>query len=121
MPNKQILIIEDDKSSAFAYNVFLSKSGFSVSLAENIAEAKKLYQSQQFGAAIIDLSLPDGDAIEMIKDLKSNQDSVLALVISGRGDQELKQRAAESGADRYLIKPVDFGKLKEYLLEQLGE
>ncbi len=120
MPNKNILIIEDDKSSAFAYNVFLSKSGFPVSLADSIAQAKQLYQSQQFGAAIIDLSLPDGDAIEMIKDLKANQQSVLALVISGRGDKELKKRAAESGADRYLIKPVDFGELKEYLAEKLN-
>lgn len=121
MSNKNILIIEDDKSSAFAYNVFLSKSGFSISTAESIAEAKHLYEKEQFGAAIIDLSLPDGDAIEMIKDLKSKQDSVLALVISGRGDQELKQRAAECGADRYLIKPVDFGDLKQYLSEQLSD
>ncbi len=119
MPNNHILVIEDDKSSAFAYNVFLGKSGFNISTAESIAQAKRLYESQQFGAAIVDLSLPDGDALEMIKDMKKKQESVLALVISGRGDKELQAKATECGADRYLIKPVDFAELKEYFSEKL--
>jgi PAS domain S-box-containing protein len=105
----RLLVVEDDPASARVLDRLLRRRGADVSSAGSLAEARALVAScEPFDLIITDLTLPDGNGLELIRLL----DGVPAIALSGSlsGEEDLLVR--EAGAVIYLAKPVDLGILE---------
>ena len=109
MPETQhkILLVDDDETVLFGYKQSLTKSGYDVSEALNLHEAKQCIANDDFDAVLLDLKLPDGNALEWIPELKKAHPDLPVIVVTGTGDVPTAVMAMKSGAENYLTKPVE--------------
>ena len=112
---QSILIIEDDDAAAFGYRSYLSDCGYSVTTASTLGEAGTCVESNPFDAILLDLRLPDGNALNWIPQQKRNYPLTPIIVISGISDIPTAVQATKSGAENFLTKPVELDHLKEAL------
>jgi two-component system KDP operon response regulator KdpE len=99
-----ILVCDDEPQILRALRVTLRNEGFDVLAAATAAEALDAAAVQAPDAAILDLVLPDGDGIEVTRQLRE-WSGIPILVLSAVGEEEQKVRALEAGADDYVTKP----------------
>ncbi len=71
-------------------------------------------------AAILDFSLPNGDAIELVQRIKSMESSVPVIALVGQGATDAAVRAIQEGAEQFLVKPVELSLLHAVLLRVLA-
>ncbi len=112
MRNAQILIVEDDVSTVFGYTQLLEQVGYNFQTAENIAKASQLLRQAVFDVVLLDLNLPDGMSLPLIKTIKEASKTTGIIVISGNGNVSAAVEAMKNGADNYLVKPVDLNDLE---------
>lgn len=101
----RLLLVEDDADLREAVARNLARSGFTVDTAATLAEAVASVEVQSYDAIVLDLSLPDGDGLELIRRLRAKRDPTPILVLTARDRVEDRVRGLESGADDYLVKP----------------
>ena len=105
MSTKQrVLVCDDEPQILRALRVILRDAGFEVDPASTAAEALDHAAVRPPHAAIIDLVLPDGDGIEVCRQLRE-WTAIPIIVLSAVGEEEQKVRALEAGADDYVTKP----------------
>jgi two-component system KDP operon response regulator KdpE len=107
---KRALICDDDPQILRALTVLLRGAGFEIVPTATAREALDTATVRPPEAAIIDLLLPDGDGVEVCRRLREWSD-IPILVLSGIGDEDMKIRALEAGADDYVTKPFAPGEL----------
>jgi two-component system KDP operon response regulator KdpE len=100
----RILVVDDESQILRALKVVLREAGFEVVPAETASEALDRAAVRPPQAAIVDLVLPDGDGVEVTRELRKWSEMPI-LVLSAVGDEEQKVRALEAGADDYITKP----------------
>jgi DNA-binding NtrC family response regulator len=110
-----ILIVEDDDAALFGYASFLSGCGYSVKTASTLKEASSVLDADSFDAILLDLKLPDGNALNWIPQQKRNHPHTPIIVISGMSDIPTAVQATKSGAENFLTKPVEMDNLKNAL------
>jgi two-component system, OmpR family, KDP operon response regulator KdpE len=106
----RILVLDDESQILRALKVVLREAGFEVVAAETAQEALDRAAVRPPQAAIIDLVLPDGDGIEVTRQLREWSEMPI-LVLSAIGDEQTKIDALEHGADDYVTKPFGPGEL----------
>ncbi|MCB1836488.1 MAG: response regulator transcription factor [Alcanivoracaceae bacterium] len=106
-----ILVLEDDDSLRGVLKDFLSLMGYRVTEARDIAEYRAQATSQDIDLTLLDLNLPDGDGLTLVRELAS-QSGAPVFVVSGRCDEGSRLQALEAGADDYLIKPFNARELE---------
>lgn len=115
----RVLLIEDCDATRFGFVRFFAKDGYSIREAANLAQAAAAIQTERFEAVIIDINLPDGNGLNLIDTLRSGDNSVPIIVITGAGDIPLAVEAMQRGADNFLTKPVDINALAAFLRKTL--
>jgi Response regulator containing CheY-like receiver, AAA-type ATPase, and DNA-binding domains len=103
----KILLVDDDETVLFGYRQSLTKSGYQISEAHSLHEAKQCVAGEEFNAVVLDLKLPDGNALEWIPELKKTYPDLPVIVVTGTGDVPTAVKAMKSGAENYLTKPVE--------------
>jgi DNA-binding NarL/FixJ family response regulator len=119
---KRILLVEDHASfrQTLAF-VFDREPGFEVvAQAGSLAEARQVMDGLEVDLGVMDLSLPDGEGIELIKDLREANPHFAALVLTASLDQAEHARAVESGAAGILHKSAGVDEIME-ATRRLGE
>ena len=101
---QRVLVCDDEPQILRALRVILRDAGFEVDPAATAAEALDKAALRPPHAAIIDLVLPDGDGIEVCRQLRE-WSAMPIIVLSALGEEEQKVRALEAGADDYVTKP----------------
>ena len=110
-----ILFVEDDAVSRRSIANFLRLSGYEVHEAENGEAALKLLSTMHFDVVISDLNLPGKlNGIDILDALKTITRRIKAILITGRGSEEIKSKANSLGA-LYLEKPVQLQELETAL------
>ncbi len=104
MSARRILVCDDEPQILRALKVILRDAGFEAVPAETMEEALDKAAIRPPDAAIIDLVLPDGDGIELCRQLRQWTEMPIIL-LSAIGDEDEKVRALEAGADDYVTKP----------------
>ena len=99
-----MLVCDDEPQILRALKVVLREAGFEVIPAATAEEALDRAAVRPPDAAIIDLVLPDGDGIEVTRQLREWSQMPI-LVLSAVGEEDEKVRALEAGADDYVTKP----------------
>jgi len=101
----RLLVIEDHDDLASLLLEGLGKAGFSADRVSTLDGAREALGSNRYSAVILDLGLPDGDGISIVRSLRSQSDSTPVLILSARGGVGDRVRGIEQGADDYLAKP----------------
>jgi two-component system KDP operon response regulator KdpE len=100
----RVLVCDDELQILRALRVVLREAGFDVTGVATAQEALDVAAVRPPDAAIIDLVLPDGDGIDVTRQLRE-WSSVPIVVLSAVGEEDQKVRALEAGADDYVTKP----------------
>jgi two-component system KDP operon response regulator KdpE len=101
---RRILVCDDEPQILRALKVILREAGFEAVPAETAEEALDLAAVRPPDGAIIDLVLPDGDGVEVCRQIRGWSQMPI-IVLSAVGDEDAKVRALEAGADDYVTKP----------------
>ncbi len=105
-----VLVVDDERPIRRFLRASLSSHGFEVLEAENGQEAFTLLTSRHPDLVILDLSLPDMDGIDILKQFREWSDTPV-IILSVRDNEEEKIKALDAGADDYLTKPFSVGEL----------
>jgi two-component system KDP operon response regulator KdpE len=100
----RVLVVDDELQILRALRVILRDAGYEPVTVATAEEALDAAATRPPDAAIVDLVLPDGDGIEVTRQLRSWSEMPI-LVLSAIGEEEQKVRALEAGADDYVTKP----------------
>jgi two-component system KDP operon response regulator KdpE len=101
---RRILVCDDEPQILRALKVILREAGFEAVPAETAEEALDRVAVHPPDAAILDLVLPDGDGVEVCRQIRSWSQMPI-IVLSAVGEEDAKVRALEAGADDYVTKP----------------
>ena len=103
-----VLIVEDNALVTSATRILLEDAGFRVSAAGTVAEAHGLCRSDPPDAILLDLRLPDGDGLSLLKRLRDDgAQTPVVVALTGRDEPEIRARCLRAGCVDVLLKPVD--------------
>ena len=105
-----VIVIEDEIEISRFVRAALEDEGCQVSEAATSAQGLVAAGSRKPDLVLLDLGLPDGDGIDVVKSLRT-WSTVPILVLSARSDEHDKIAALDAGADDYLTKPFGVGEL----------
>lgn len=105
----KILIVEDEKDSRFIYERLLTKNGYDIKTAENGDEALKVIEEYKPKIILADWTMPKLNGIELCNIIKNKEEYKLIYFILLTARTSLKDRVEglDTGADDYLVKPID--------------
>lgn len=110
-PGYRILILEDDDALRAVMRDFLTLMDYQVIEASDLSGFRQLSAQQNFDLLLLDLNLPDGDGLTLLKSLTAAGNTPV-FVVSGRCDEHSRLQALEAGADDYIIKPFNARELE---------
>lgn len=108
--NMRVLVVEDDKEIRAFIRSSLSIEGFAVQTAVSVSEAKAMLHNDLPDVMVLDLGLPDGDGIELVREVRK-QHNLPILIVSARHQEAQKILLLDAGADDFLTKPFSVGEL----------
>lgn len=106
MPRNKVLLVEDDRGIRFGIRNFLTGRDYEVEEADSLKVGEEMFRQNRPDIAILDYSLPDGNALELLPRLKASDSSIPIVILTGHGSIDLAVRAIKEGADQFLTKPV---------------
>ncbi len=106
MPRNKVLLVEDDRGIRFGIRNFLTGRDFDVDEADTLKQGEESYKQNRPDIVILDYSLPDGNALEVLPRLKTADASIPIVILTGHGSIDLAVRAIKEGAEQFLTKPV---------------
>ena len=114
----KVLLIEDEAEIRRFVRMTLEQDGFDVYEADGVKRGLIEVNSRHPDLLVLDLGLPDGDGVDLIRNLRSWSD-IPILVLSARTSEDDKIVALDAGADDYLMKPFGAGELRARLRAHL--
>ena len=111
----KILVIEDEKALSDSIVEYLTTEGHLCEAVYNFEDAIEKIELYQYDCAIVDINLPDGSGLEIIKKIKEKLITLGIIIISGRNSLENRSEGLEIGADHYLTKPFHLAELNAHL------
>lgn len=108
----RLLVVDDDENVSVTIQAVLEQEGYAVRAALTATEARALFTSEPFDAALLDLRLDDADGIDVLQELRLQQPDCSAIMLTGYASLESAVRAIRQGAYDYLLKPCDLEELK---------
>jgi len=103
----QILLIDDDQELCELLGAWLKQEGFEVTACHAGSEARDQLREATPDVVVLDVMLPDGSGLELLKQLRNDHPQLPVLMLSGRGEPLDRILGLELGADDYLAKPCD--------------
>lgn len=107
----RLLAIEDEIELGTLLRAALEDRGFAVDLARGVDEARDFLAVVPYDAAILDLSLPDGDGLTLLRESRQGGSSLPILILTARDGPEDRVLGLDAGADDYLVKPFHMPEL----------
>lgn len=108
----KILIIEDEKELSDNIVTFLSSENYLCEQAFTCADAKMKVNLYEYDCVILDLMLPDGNGLDLLRNIWNNHNQVGVIIVSAKDSINDKIIGLEVGADDYLSKPFSLPELK---------
>ena len=107
---KRILIVEDDRALGDGVRLALQQPELEAVLCRSLAEARTALESRPFHLAVLDVNLPDGSGLDLLRQIR--QSSSLPVILLTANDMETDiVTGLESGADDYITKPFSLAVL----------
>ena len=107
----RILVVEDEGELAILVRSALERAGFAVDLAPDLTLADDHIALTAYDALVLDLALPDGDGLALLRRLRARGSTLPVLVLTARDAADDRVTGLDSGADDYLAKPFHMAEL----------
>jgi two-component system, OmpR family, response regulator QseB len=101
----RLLLLEDDLQLGKALQTALAQSEFQTVWVRRVQEAKALLQTDSFIVVLLDIGLPDGSGLDVLRWLRSNSNAVPVIMLTARDAVEDRIQGLDMGADDYMPKP----------------
>ena len=111
----RLLLVEDDAVLREVVQRSLSEAGHRVDVAASAADARHLWRVQPFDAVLLDLNLPDGSGLAVLRDVRGRGDRTPVLVLTARNRTDERIAGLDAGADDYLGKPFELAEVEARL------
>ncbi len=115
----RLLIVEDNEEFAQLLAKGLRTAGYESDVLSTIEEAASVLCTTFYAALILDLGLPDGDGLTLLREIRHRNNPIPVLVLTARGGLNDRVQGLRSGADDYLVKPFALEELIARLEAQL--
>lgn len=107
----KILLVEDEKEIAKSILEFIARESYLVDMVFNVSDAEEKLNLNTYDCALIDLMLPDGSGLDLVKLLKKIQPKCGIIIITAKNTLDDKLTGLDIGADDYLTKPFHLAEL----------
>lgn len=107
----KILLVEDEMELLESVSESLKSAGFICEKAENYRLAESKVSIYEYDVVILDITLPDGNGLDLLKQLKNVHPKTGILIVSAKNALDDKLKGLDLGADDYLTKPFHFSEL----------
>jgi DNA-binding response OmpR family regulator len=107
----RILVVEDDTILLDGLTVGLGLAGFTVDAVSNCGDAEAALAAQNYHAVVLDLMLPDGSGLDILKTMRRGRDETPVLLLTARDQVPERIAGLDAGADDYVGKPFDLHEL----------
>lgn len=107
----RILLVEDEAEFANSMRGALERERFVVDWVDCLALARESIRSATHDLVLLDRTLPDGEGLELIAQLRTDNPGVPVIVLSARGELSDRVAGLDEGADDYLVKPFELEEL----------
>jgi len=115
MASKRILIVDDEENIGRSLRMILEREGYAVNVCRTVAEFKRHPDAQRADAYLLDMKLPDGNGIDLLKVVRQNGAAAPAVMISGHGTIADAVEATHAGAFDFLEKPLSRDRVLQVL------
>jgi DNA-binding response OmpR family regulator len=110
-PTMRILLVEDDELLGDGLQAGLRHCGFNADWLQDGEQARSALKTEDYAAVVLDLGLPRLDGLSLLRWLRGAGKTLPVLVLTARDTTLDKVGGLDSGADDYLVKPVDLDEL----------
>jgi DNA-binding response OmpR family regulator len=120
----RLAVVEDNLELAQLLTQGLKAESYDTDLFTTAADARAGLSTTRYAALILDLGLPDGDGLAILREIRHRSDPLPVLVLTARGGLQDRVTGLRSGADDYLVKPFALEELVarlEALLRRPGQ
>ena len=108
----RLLVVEDHADTGRALQRHLSRAGFHITVARDVASALAAAERSTFDVIVSDLGLPDGAGVELMEQLRTRR-KIPGIAMSGYGMEEDIRRSLAAGFSEHLVKPIAIPQLIE--------
>ncbi len=115
-----VLVVEDNPDLVMGLQDLMHHDGYAVTVAGTVAGALEHVRAHRFNAIILDLGLPDGDGLEVLKETQRLDPSLPVVVVTAHISQDRTVGSLAKGAFAYLTKPYDREELRHTLRRAIG-
>jgi CheY-like chemotaxis protein len=122
LPERTVLIIEDEPDAAELFAEMMRVSGFRVLKTSSSAPAIDMMTADRPSIVLLDVMMPEVSGLDVLRQMRSDPalSTIPVVIVSAKGMPADIQHGIEAGASTYLTKPVGFLELKEAVEEALG-
>ncbi len=107
----KILIVEDEKELSKSIVLYLKSEGYTCEQASDVEGSIRKIEMYDYDCILLDISLPDGNGLNVLKELKSNKKADGVIIISAKNSVDDRIEGLNLGADDYLAKPFHLSEL----------
>jgi len=107
----KVLVVEDEKDLAESICTYLKENDFICDSALDFDNADLMINLYQYDCVVVDITLPDGSGLDVIRNLKKNHSQAGVVIISAKNALDDKVNGLSIGADDYLTKPFHLAEL----------
>jgi len=111
----KVLLVEDEAGLRQAVTESLRQTGYVVEVAANFEQAQEKIALYRYDCVLLDLTLPDGDGLNLLRELKLDNSPAGVLVLTARDGLDDRIKGLDLGADDYLVKPFHLSELNARL------
>lgn len=101
----RVLLVEDNLRLSALVRRGLESEAFTVDGVGTIADAEAALDTAPYDALVLDLGLPDGDGLDLLSDLRAQENHIPVLILTARDGVDDRVKGLNAGADDYLLKP----------------
>ena len=106
-----VLLIEDDRPMADGIQSGLELHGLTVDRVDTLGRARAALAATHTDVVVLDLALPDGDGMSLLREMRANDDPVPVLILTARDAVDDRVAGLTAGADDYVLKPFELDEL----------
>ena len=111
-PKARVLVVDDDDQIAKTLNMALTSWNYECAEAGSIAEARASIKSEDPQVVLLDIALPDGSGLDLLREIKDERPETIVIMVTGNVDVQSTIEAMRGGAHDFIGKPIHLEELR---------